>query len=49
MLQAPDCEKVYQEKFSGACKERPQPEEPLKSLRPGDEVVVWKLNRLGLG
>ncbi|MVM34953.1 helix-turn-helix domain-containing protein [Spirosoma sp. HMF4905] len=46
-LQTAGCEKIYQEKISGACKERPELEQLLKSLRPGDEVMVWKLDRLG--
>ena len=40
------CERVYQEKVS-ATKERPQLARLLESIREGDTVVVWKLDRLG--
>lgn len=40
------CEKIYQEKISGAAKQRPQLEAMLDQLRTGDVVVVWKLDRL---
>lgn len=38
---------IYQEKVSGAKSKRPKLEEMKKTLRPGDEVYVWKLDRLG--
>lgn len=41
------CEKIYQEKISGATKVRPVLNELLKELKPGDMVVVLKLDRLG--
>jgi len=41
------CERIYQEKKSGKNKERPELEQMLAHLRPGDIVVVWKLDRLG--
>ena len=40
------CEQLFQEKQS-AVKERPELEKMLSILRKGDEVVVWKLDRLG--
>lgn len=40
------CEKVYTEKESGV-KERPVLEELLSYIRQGDELVVYKLDRLG--
>lgn len=40
-------EKVFQEKMTGTKKERPQLDEMLKYLRPGDTVVAWKLDRIG--
>ena len=40
------CERVYQEKVSST-KERPQLARLLESIREGDTVVVWKLDRLG--
>jgi DNA invertase Pin-like site-specific DNA recombinase len=40
-------ERIYQEKITGAKKDRPQLDEMLKVLRTGDTVVVWKLDRIG--
>ena len=40
------CERVYQEKVSST-KDRPQLARLLESIREGDTVVVWKLDRLG--
>ena len=45
-LEQAGCEKIYQEKVSGAAKARPQLEALLEHLRTGDVVVVWKLDRL---
>jgi DNA invertase Pin-like site-specific DNA recombinase len=45
-LQKAGCEKVFSEKL-GAAKERPELERMIDQLRPGDIVVVWKLDRLG--
>lgn len=39
------CERVYKEKKSSVS-ERPELEKMLKYLRPGDQVVVWKIDRL---
>jgi DNA invertase Pin-like site-specific DNA recombinase len=41
------CGKVYQETASGATAERPVLAEVLGYLRPGDTLVVWRLDRLG--
>jgi len=41
------CETIYQEKMSGAKTDRPELQNALKSLRPGDVLIVWKLDRLG--
>lgn len=46
-LQAEGCGLIFQEKVSGASKNRPELERMLEQLRPGDEVLVWKLDRLG--
>lgn len=41
------CDKTYQEKVSGSKTIRPQLEELLKGLRPGDTVTVARFFRLG--
>jgi DNA invertase Pin-like site-specific DNA recombinase len=41
------CTKIYQEKISGKNTDRPELKTLLKNLRPGDQIVVWKLDRLG--
>ena len=40
------CEQVYSEKKSGTIRNRPELEKMLESLRSGDEVVIWKLDRM---
>ena len=40
------CEQIFSDKMSGA-KTRPGLDEALAFLRPGDALVVWKLDRLG--
>ncbi len=40
-------EQVYQDQASGKRSDRPQLTACLKALRPGDTLVVWKLDRLG--
>ena len=45
-LQAYGCAEVAQEKVSSV-KERPALQHLLTRLRPGDTLVVWKLDRLG--
>jgi Resolvase, N terminal domain len=44
---APDCHRVFIETASGAPSDRPVLEQVLDQLRPGDTLVVWKLDRLG--
>ena len=39
-------ERVYQERASGGRWDRPRLHEMIEHLRPGDVVVVWKLDRL---
>jgi DNA invertase Pin-like site-specific DNA recombinase len=46
-LRAAGCEFVFEEYASGARQDRPQLAEMLKYIRKGDQVVVWKLDRLG--
>jgi DNA invertase Pin-like site-specific DNA recombinase len=45
-LEADGCERIYQEKESGAQRARPELNKMLEQLRPGDVVVVHKLDRL---
>ncbi len=40
------CEKIFEEKASGAQRERPQLVAALDYMREGDTLVVWKLDRL---
>ena len=46
-LKAIGCELIYQEKQSGAKKDRSELQQCLKSLREDDILIVWKLDRLG--
>ncbi|HSY30093.1 MAG TPA: recombinase family protein, partial [Burkholderiaceae bacterium] len=46
-LNAAGCEKIFTDKASGASRERPGLTEALTFARPGDCLVVWKLDRLG--
>lgn len=46
-LEAAGCSRVFVETASGAVRDRPVLEEALRYLRPGDVLVVWKLDRLG--
>ena len=41
------CEKIYSDKVSGAKATRPGLDKLLEAVRPGDVVVIWKLDRLG--
>jgi len=41
------CYQVFTETASGARGDRPVLEQVLDRLRPGDTLVVWKLDRLG--
>lgn len=41
------CEKIYNDKLSGARISRPGLQQALGELRKGDTLVVWKLDRLG--
>ena len=42
-LHAAGCGKVYEEKASGAQRERPELKATLGYMRQGDTLVVWKL------
>lgn len=46
-LRVAGCELIYQEKISGGKEERPELGKMLQELRPGDCVVIQKLDRLG--
>jgi len=46
-LRKAGCEKVFQELAGGAKAERPVLKALLADLRPGDVLVIWKLDRLG--
>jgi DNA invertase Pin-like site-specific DNA recombinase len=41
------CDRVFTDKASGAANNRSGLEQALSHLRPGDALVVWKLDRLG--
>ena len=45
-LEKAGAEQVFQEKFTGTLKERPELSQCLRMLRKGDVLVVWKLDRL---
>ncbi|KOY84361.1 hypothetical protein AD998_21370 [bacterium 336/3] len=46
-LQKYGCQRIFQEKVSGASKLRPEFEKLKETLREGDELVVWDIDRLG--
>jgi DNA invertase Pin-like site-specific DNA recombinase len=46
-LERAGCFRVFTETASGARRDRPTLEQLLDQLRPGDTLVVWKLDRLG--
>lgn len=45
-LTAAGCERIFVENATGANRDRPQLKAALDQLRPGDTIVVWKLDRL---
>jgi DNA invertase Pin-like site-specific DNA recombinase len=45
-LEEAGCEKVFTEKASGSQRDRPELKAALDYMRPGDSLVVWKLDRL---
>ena len=47
-LEAAGCKKIFADRgVSGSAITRPQLARALKALRPGDTLIVWKLDRLG--
>lgn len=44
-LEKAGCLNIYEEKVSGAAKKRPQLDLAIMDLRPGDTLVVWRLDR----
>lgn len=46
-LKAAGCFRVFVDTASGALASRPELEKLLDQLRPGDTLVVWRLDRLG--
>jgi DNA invertase Pin-like site-specific DNA recombinase len=46
-LDAAGCYRVWTDKASGKLDKRPQLDAVLDQLRPGDTLVVWRLDRLG--
>ena len=45
-LRQAGCERIYTEKASGGRWDRPELHRALEQLRPGDVLLVWKLDRL---
>ena len=45
-LKAASCKRVFEEKASGAKRDRPELIAALSFMRSGDTLVVWKLDRL---
>jgi DNA invertase Pin-like site-specific DNA recombinase len=45
-LKQAGCKRIFEEKVSGAHRQRPELAKMLEQLRDGDKVVVWKLDRL---
>ncbi|MBM4479786.1 recombinase family protein (plasmid) [Prescottella equi] len=46
-LSVAGCSRIWSETASGATTARPQLDDLLSHLRPGDTLVVWRLDRLG--
>jgi len=46
-LDAVDCLKIYTDTASGTKADRPQWNACLADLRPGDTLIIWKIDRLG--
>jgi DNA invertase Pin-like site-specific DNA recombinase len=46
-LKKAGCDKIYEDTISGTTSQRPELDQALDTLRDGDTLVVWKLDRLG--
>ena len=46
-LKEAGCKKIFQDKISGVKEDRNGLLQVLEIVRPGDTLVVWKLDRLG--
>jgi DNA invertase Pin-like site-specific DNA recombinase len=47
-LKKAGCKRIFKDEgISGATAKRPSLARCLKTLRPGDTIIVWKLDRLG--
>jgi DNA invertase Pin-like site-specific DNA recombinase len=46
-LERVDCERIFTDTASGSIADRHGLEEAISQLRPGDALVVWRLDRLG--
>ena len=46
-LQSAGCEKIFVDEVSGAVAARPGLQQTMDTLRTGDVLVVWRLDRLG--
>lgn len=46
-LTAAGCYRIFTDTASGALQSRPQLDQLMDQLRPGDTLVVWRLDRLG--
>jgi DNA invertase Pin-like site-specific DNA recombinase len=45
-LKKAGCEKIYKEKMTGTHQNRPELQRMIDQLRKGDQVIIWKLDRL---
>lgn len=46
-LKKAGCEKIYTEKISGSTKDRQELNKLLDTIRAGDSIIIYKLDRLG--
>jgi DNA invertase Pin-like site-specific DNA recombinase len=45
-LKQAGCKRIFEEKVSGAHRQRPELVKMLEHIRDGDTIIVWKLDRL---